>query len=629
MSHISIALAAAVAVCFTTISLPTVAAADTANGRKPNIVLIVADDLGINDLHCYEREEHNTPNLDQLASQGMRFTCAYAALPICSPSRAAIMTGKWPARLHLTTYLPGRADAPSQLLLHPRIEGQLPLEEVTLAELLKTAGYATGHFGKWHLGDKGFGPAEQGFDVVSMPPANTKPTAQTGGKGEYIITAAAEKFIEQHRNEPFFCYVPHNNPHIPLAARPRLVDKHRDAFHPVYAAMIETLDDAVGRLMAKVESLGLADRTIFIFTSDNGGLHVLESPGTPATYNRPFRAGKAFLYEGGVRVPLIVRWPTVVAAGSTRDTPVVNADFLPTLLEAAGIDTMSAVGPVDGVNIMNLLKGEPMPERTFYWHFPHYSNQGNRPAGAIRQGDWKLIEYFEDGAVELYNVADDVGETKNLALMEHDRAKQLRAKLDAWRASVGAQMPTPNPEFDAAAHRRLYIEHDASQLIADSTAATTGKEWNEWRQAMNAAVTGQKRRVTPAKGDIRLHARDARIHGQRLRYEPQPNKNVLGYWTNADDWAEWEFDVQKPGVYEVEVQQGCGKGNGGAKVAVKVSGQTLTFEVQDTGHFQQMIQRVIGEVELTGGMHSLAVKPQSKPGKAVMDLRRVVLRPVH
>ena len=224
---------------------------------RPNVVIILADDLGANDLGCYGRKDHRTPNLDRLASQGMRFLCAYTAQPICSPSRAAIMTGKCPARLNLTNFLPGRADARSQRVLQPRIEGQLPLEEVTLAEMLKNAGYATGLFGKWHLGGGGFGPEEQGFDVAVSPAADTEPSLESGGKGEFAITAAASKFIEDHHDRPFFCYVPHNNPHIPLAAAPELVEKNRDAFHPVYAAMIETLDEAVGRLMAKVESLGL------------------------------------------------------------------------------------------------------------------------------------------------------------------------------------------------------------------------------------------------------------------------------------------------------------------------------------------------------------------------------------
>jgi arylsulfatase A len=599
-----------------------------AEAMKPNIVLVFADDLGVNDLGCYGRRDHRTPSLDALAGQGMRFTCAYTAQPICSPSRAALMTGKSPARLHLTNYLPGRADASSQKLLQPRIEGQLPLEEVTLAELLRDAGYATGLFGKWHLGGTGFGPQQQGFDVAVSPPANTMPSAVEGGKGEYAITAAAEKFIEENQARPFFCYVPHNNPHIPLGAKAELVEQNQAAFHPVYAAMIETLDDAVGRLMRKVESLGLADRTIFLFTSDNGGLHVLESPGTPATHNMPFRAGKGYLYEGGLREPLIVRWPGHVRPASLCDTPVVLTDLVPTLLEAAGIDPAKAVGPLDGVSIARLLRGEPMSARTLFWHFPNYTNQGSRPAGAIRDGDWKLVQHFEDGSVELYNLADDSGETKNLATAEPQRAEELRRRLHAWRISVGAQMPRPNPEFDAVLHRKLYIDQDPSRLTAESTAALTQPHWQSWRQAMNAAIQGRRPSITPARGDIRLLAKEARVHGQMLRYEQQPNKNVLGYWTHVDDWADWQFEISSAGQYEVEIQQGCGPGSGGAEVAIEVAGQTLAFTVLETGHFQHMIQRTIGSVKLPAGASTLAVKPRSKPGRAVMDLRRVVLRPV-
>ena len=610
------------------IALPlTLSAALCAAEPRPNIVVILADDLGVNDLGCYGRKDHRTPNLDRLAKQGMRFTCAYTAQPICSPSRAAIMTGKCPARLNLTNYLPGRPDAPSQRLLQPRIEGQLPLEEVTVAELLKSAGYATGLFGKWHLGGPGFGPVEQGFDIAVSPPADTKPMLETGGKGEFAITAAAEKFIEEHRDGPFFCYVPHNNPHIPLAAAAERVEKYPDAFHPVYAAMIETLDDAVGRLMAKVESLGITDRTIFLFTSDNGGLHVLESPGTPATHNGPFRAGKGYVYEGGLREPLIIRWPGVAIPDSVCETPVVLTDLVPTLLEAAGIDPAVAVGPLDGVSMKNVLRGEPAPARTLYWHFPNYTNQGSRPAGAIREANWKLVEHFEDGSVELYDLEQDVGETNDLAPSEPARAEDLRRKLQAWRARVGARMPVPNPEFDPASHRRLYVDQDPSRLVAEATAAATEPIWKGWREAMNSAIKGRKPAITPATGDIRLHAKDARVHARTMRYEPQPNKNVLGYWTNAADWAEWEFDVAKRGVYEVEIQQGCGDGSGGAEVAVAIGGQSLNFLVQETGHFQHMIQRTIGEVELTAGKHTLAVKPRTKPGVAVMDLRRVVLRP--
>ncbi len=605
-------------------------AADAAAGATPpNIVLVFADDLGVFDLGCYGRAEHPTPNVDRLAAQGLRFTTAYCAQPICSPSRAALMTGLHPARLHLTNYLPGRADAPSQRLLQPRIEGQLPLETVTLAELLRDAGYATGLFGKWHLGGAGFEPTDQGFDVVVSPPATSAPTLANGGKGEFAITAAAAEFIEAHRDRPFFCYVPHNCPHIPLSAAAELVKKHGDAFNPAYAAMVETLDEAVGRLMAKVDDLGLAERTIFLFTSDNGGLHVLESPGTPATHNGPFRAGKGYVYEGGLRVPLVVRWPGAVEPGGETASPIVLTDLVPTLLEAAGVDPAKTVGPLDGESQLGLLRGEqPSAERTLYWHFPHYTNQGSRPAGAIREGPWKLVEHFEDGAVELYNLADDEEETKNLAASEPERVAELLDELRAWRVSVGAQMSEANPEFDAELHRRLYVEQDPSRLARESTAAAAAPAWEAWRAAMNAAVSGRRPAVTSATGDVRLHAKDARVHAQTMRYEPEPYKNVLGFWTNPDDWAEWEFDVPAAGTYEVEVQQGCGRGSGGAEAAVEVGGAMLTFTVEDTGHFQRMICRTIGEVELPAGRQTLAVKPRTKPGAAVMDLRRVVLRPV-
>jgi arylsulfatase A len=594
---------------------------------RPNIVLIFADDLGITDLHCYGRDEHSTPHLDRLAREGLQFTCAYTAQPICSPSRAALMTGKCPARLHLTNYLPGRADANSQKLLQPRIEGQLPLEEVTIAELLRQAGYATGLFGKWHLGGRGFGPSEQGFEVVVSPPANTTPSDVEGGKGEYAVTAAAEEFIEQHQDRPFFCYVPHNNPHIPLAAQAPLIDKNKNAFHPVYAAMIETLDDTVGRLMRKVESLGLAERTIFIFTSDNGGLHVLESAGTPATHNLPFRAGKGYLYEGGLREPLLIRWPGHIPANSQCATPVVLTDLVPTLLEAAGVDVAKTIGPLDGVSLRDVFHGGPLPPRPLFWHFPNYTNQGGRPGGAVRDGDWKLIEQYENGSLELFNLAEDPGETTNLAESQPQRAAALRDKLRSWRESVGAQMLAPNPDFDSRLHHRLYGEQDPSRLLPELTAEATSPAWREWREAMNAAVRGRQPQVTPAQGDIRLHARDARVHGTKLRYEPEPHKNVLGYWTQVTDWADWQFDVPSAAVYEVEIQQGCGAGSGGAEVNVEIGGQTLRFTVQETGHFQHMIQRTIGTVELPAGTATLAIKPQTKPGPAVMDVRRVVLRP--
>jgi arylsulfatase A-like enzyme len=604
------------------------AAGRPAAAAPPNIVLIFADDLGVNDLGCYGRTEHETPRLDALAAEGMRFTCAYTAQPICSPSRAALMTGKCPARLHLTNFLHGRADAASQRLLQPTIEGQLPLEETTIAEWLRGAGYATGLFGKWHLGGGGFGPAEQGFDVVMTPPQDTRPGAEDGGKSEYAITKAAADFITANRDRPFFCYVPHNNPHIPLAARQALVEKYGKTFYPTYAAMIETLDDAVGRLVRTIHELGLADNTIVIFTSDNGGLHSPEPDGVPATHNTPYRAGKGFLYEGGLREPLIIRWPGVIRPGSTVDTPVVLSDLVPTLLEAAGIDVAKTVGPLDGTSILGLLEGGSLPERPLFWHFPNYTNQGGRPAGAMRQGNWKLIEQFEDGALELYDLSSDIGEARNVAAEHGERASAMQRELAAWRTRVGAQMGRPNPDFDQALHKQLYIDQDPSRITPAATAAALDPAWGAWRKQMAAVVAGKKPPVTPPTGDVRLLAKDAIVHGKKLRYEPASNKNVVGFWTDPVDWAEWKFTAPVAGLYEVEVQQGCGQGSGGATVDVEVAGTTLPFTVVDTGHFQQLVQVSVGTVELAAGEHTLALKPKSKPGAAVMDVRRVVLRPV-
>jgi arylsulfatase A len=375
--------------------------------------------------------------------------------------------------------------------------------------------------------------------------------------------------------------------------------------------MIKTLDDAVGQLMDTVDELGLTERTIFLFTSDNGGLHVLEFPGTPATHNTPYRAGKGYLYEGGLREPLLIRWPGVVEPGQTIDTPVVLTDLVPTLLEAAGINVANTVGPLDGVSLLPVFRGKSLAPRSLFWHFPNYTNQGGRPAGAVRSGDWKLVENFEDNSVELYNLASDASEQQDVAEHETEVVQRLRGELAAWRTRVGAQMPVPNPAFNADLHRTLYINQDSSRLVADKTAVLTEPKWKAWRTVMNQAVAGSKPRVTPAQGDIRLLARDAKVHGEKLRYEPESHKNVLGYWTNPQ-----------------EIQQGCGQRSGGAEVDVEVGNQTLKFTVVETGHFQHMILRTIGTVELAAGPQTLSVKPRTKPGVAVMDIRRVVLRPL-
>jgi arylsulfatase A-like enzyme len=454
--------------------------------RPPNIVFILADDLGINDLACYGRPEHRTPRLDRLAAEGARLTNAYCAQPICSPSRAAILTGKHPARLRLTTYLPGRRDCPSQKLLHPPMRQELPLEELTMAEHLKAAGYATACIGKWHLGGKGFGPEQQGFDVVHAGRANTEPSAAEGGKGEYDLTARAEQFMEEQRERPFFLYLAHNAPHINYSARPDLIEKNRGAFEPVYAAMIETLDDSVGRLLAKLDALGLASRTLVIFTSDNGGLHVPEGGHGRITHNTPFRAGKGFLYEGGLRIPLIARWPGKIPAGRVIDAPATNLDWTPSLLECAGIPIPAGL---DGTSLLGLLTGKAQPDdRPFFWHFPHYTNQGSRPAGAVRAGPWKLIESYEDGRVELYNLAADPGERADLAAKEPERAARLRGELAAWRRSAGVQMNEPNPRFDPALHRPLYEDIDVSRHDPARASAGERERILEWRKGMNQAV---------------------------------------------------------------------------------------------------------------------------------------------
>jgi arylsulfatase A-like enzyme len=606
------------------------AAGDKPAPRRINIIFIVADDLGINDLSCYGRKDQPTPNLDRLAKRGLRFTNAYAAAPVCSPTRAAILTGKAPARLHLTTFLPGRPDAPSQLLLHPKIAQQLPAEERTLADWLKGAGYATACIGKWHLGGKGSLPTDRGFDVFSPGHPNTKPSATEGGKGEYELTEEAEKFIDANKARPFFLYLAHNNPHVPLAAKAGLIEKHKDAFNPVYAAMMETLDDCVGRIVAKVESLGLAGQTLIIFTSDNGGLHILEGLLTPATYNRPWRGGKGFLYEGGLRVPLIVCWPGKTKAGTTIDTPVISTDWTPTLLDIAGVKTTAKF---DGVSLGGLIAGSDAlgaglltpPPRLLFWHSPHYTNQGSRPAGAVRDGAWKLIEHYEDGRCELFDLDKDPGETTDLGAKDPGRVALLRGELEKWRRAVGAQENAGNPAFNAKLWRQLYRDIDVSQLPAEETAAQMVKKLEPWRSQMNAVLT--KKGAVDGAGAVILHARDAKVHGGKLRYEDAPNKDTLGFWVQADDWAEWTFDAPHAGAFEVELLQGCGKSSGGVEVAVTIAGQTLTMKVEETGHFQRFVPRTIGTVRLAeAGRVTLAVRARSKPGVAVMDLRRVVLR---
>lgn len=442
--------------------------ATAADSARPNIILIVIDDFGWADLGCYGSTFHETPNVDGLARSGLRFTNGYAACPVCSPSRAALMTGKYPARLHLTDWLPGRTDRPSQKLLRPTIIQQLPLEEVTPAEALKPAGYTSASIGKWHLGSRPFWPEHQGFDrnvggtATGSPPGGYfkfwTPSMQARDGSEYLtdrLTDEAIGFIEANRARPFFLYLPHYAVHIPLQAKEELVARYRsktpatgsEQRNPIYAAMIQSVDEGVGRMLRKLDDLGIAGRTVVIFTGDNGGLSVKEGPNTPSTSNTPLRAGKGYLYEGGIRVPLIVRWPGVTRPGSVSDVPVSGQDLYPTILEIGG--TATAAGQVvDGESLVPLLKGDGSPRRdALFWHYPHYSNQGGKPGAAIRQGNLKLIEWYEDGRAELYDLASDPGERRDLAAERPAEVTRLRERLAGWRESVGAQMMRPNPDY--------------------------------------------------------------------------------------------------------------------------------------------------------------------------------------
>ena len=450
-----------------------------AAGRPPNILFMLADDLGQRDLGCYGSTFYETPHLDQLARDGGRFTHAYAASPVCSPTRASILTGKWPHRTGVTDYIgaAGPEKWKRNTLLRPApYVDRLPLDLTTLGEALKARGYATFFAGKWHLGPEGHWPEEQGFDVnkggidKGGPYGGNKyfspygnPRLTDGPPGEHLpdrLASETAKFMEANKDKPFLAYLSFYSVHTPLMAREDLRKKYEEKErgnakewgredtrdvrlvqnHAVYAAMVEAMDEAAGKVLAKLDELGLRENTIVIFTSDNGGLSTSE--GWP-TSNHPLRAGKGWLYEGGIREPLIVRWPKVVKAGTEVDSPVTSPDFFPTLLEAAGEKTAS-----DGVSLLPLLKGGELPERALFWHYPHYGNQGGAPGSAIRRGDWKLIQWYEKAQPELYNLASDPGETKDLYKVEPARATRLQIELQTWLKQTGAVLPISNDAHD-------------------------------------------------------------------------------------------------------------------------------------------------------------------------------------
>ena len=463
-------------IALTLLPLLIVHGASAAEKERMNLVLFLIDDLGWMDLGCQGSEFYRTPNIDQLAQDGVRFTDAYAACAVCSPTRAAVLTGKYPARLLLTDWLPsGRWDPNAKLIEGRKVRG-LPVEEFTLAEALQQAGYRTMHVGKWHLGSEPFClPQHHGFDInvagnahgapgqyfhpyqgnwkIPTTPHQARWNVLPDGKaGEYLtdrLTDEAVRLISETDEKPFFLYFPHYGVHTPLQAPKKLVAKYervpktKRQGKTVYAAMVESIDQSVGRVMAALKRKGVAEKTVVIFTSDNGGFY-------KATSNAPLRANKGAYYEGGIRVPLIVKWPGLATPGRVVDEPVISNDLYPTCLAAAGLP-MLPHQHLDGVNLLPLLTdAETLPREALFWHFPHYNQHpSSHPSSVIRKGDWKLIQSFDPAAVELYNLKEDLSETTDLANRFPQRREALLAELEAWRDSVDAEPMRPNPNHRA------------------------------------------------------------------------------------------------------------------------------------------------------------------------------------
>ncbi len=458
---------------------PTLTASCRADAASPppNIVMILVDDLGWADIGCYGADLHETPHIDRLADESMRFTNGYAAAAICSPTRASILSGKYPARLHFTIWHEyAKSPRPSKGRLQPPASmDHLPLEEVTLSDVLKQQGYTTLHLGKWHLGDAGYSPETQGFDVNiggthwgapatffwpysgwfgrAKDEWRYVPDLPFGNEGEYLtdrLTDEAMKLIDRVKDGPFYLNLWYHTVHTPIEAKPKDVERYASVLrgnlhhqNPTYAAMVGSLDENVGRLLAKLGEAGIADNTVVIFTSDNGGT-IVEHRGMPVTNNFPLRSGKGSLYEGGIRVPWIIRWPGVTPTGTICEEMVCSTDLYPTILAMARNEGDADHNrTVDGKNLVPLLKdpAAKLERDTLYFHYPHYYPT-TTPVSALRDGDWKLLEYFEDGHLELYNLARDISESHNLAASMPDRAAALQQKLSAWRKSVDARLPT-------------------------------------------------------------------------------------------------------------------------------------------------------------------------------------------
>lgn len=448
--------------------------------QQPNFVIILVDDLGWADVACnFPESFYETPHIDRLAEKGLRFTHAYAAHPVCSPTRAAIMTGRHPNRVGITDWIPGLAPK-NRPLTGPEIEQELRLEEVTLAERLKEKEYRTCFIGKWHLGDEGFFPEDQGFDVnigghhKGSPPGGyyapyKNPKLKDGPDGEYLtdrLTDEGIRFIHQEKDNPFFLFLAFYTVHTPIQAAKRHIEKYeqkreglgldevphrkegegwtkRVQEDAAFASMVAAMDENVGRLQEALEEHGLDKNTWVIFTSDNGGLSTLGRKNAP-TSNGPLRAGKGWCYEGGIRVPMIISGPGITTPGKTSAYPVVSMDIFPTLSALAGMDSRN----VDGENLLPILTGDKLPERDeLFWHYPHYHGSTWKPGSALRKGDWKIVVHYEDNRTELFNLAEDPGEKTNLADRFPEKVESLQAILDQKLKETGAKFPVSNPQF--------------------------------------------------------------------------------------------------------------------------------------------------------------------------------------
>ncbi|HMJ70234.1 MAG TPA: sulfatase [Cyclobacteriaceae bacterium] len=511
-----------------TLMLTTTAQCQTKDDQKrpPNVIIFLIDDLGWSDIACYGSSFYETPNLDKLAKEGARFTNAYAACHVCSPSRASILSGKYPARMNLTDWLPGRNDYVFQKLKNVEVTQHLPNSEVTLAKALKDKGYNTAIIGKWHLGEAPNDPTQYGFDMhipkgwskgwplrydapFNLPDYN-------GKEGEYLtdkLTDEALNYIESTKDKPFFLYFSHFTVHDPIEGRADLVEKYKKKLasmpkpkgpefllegnpdndpltiaeretllkDPAYkgfsqlprgtvkikqhqdnvqfAGMVESMDESMGRVMNKLKELGLSDNTIIIFASDNGGMSganfgrpdkKLDSTNLDkqfSTANLPLRGAKGWMYEGGIRIALIVKWSGVKKPGSTVDLPVIHPDLYPSILEMAGFPAMPQQH-VDGKSFAPVLKGEKMTDRPIFWHFPHYSNHGMQsPGGGVRYKNYKLLEYYENNTVQLFDLDKDIGELNDISKKNAAKVKELTGLLHQWRKDVGARMMPPNPDY--------------------------------------------------------------------------------------------------------------------------------------------------------------------------------------